>query len=109
VSITRWIWRNGETFEKCPILFKVKSKITDFEWGKARILTTPIIHRDRHPYSKVFRGLEFEPDAACPVIAFGDGRRLGKRGRFSKVSRLDMTLAAVGYAATYASPFSRLF
>jgi hypothetical protein len=39
-----------ETFEKCSILFKVKSKIPDFERGKARILTTPIIHRGRHPY-----------------------------------------------------------
>jgi hypothetical protein len=67
-------------------LFKVKSKIPDFERGKARILTTPIIHRDRHPYPEVFRGLEFELDAACPAIAFGDGGRLGKRGRFSKVS-----------------------
>jgi hypothetical protein len=34
----------------------------------------------------VFRGLEFEPDAACPAIAFGDGGRLDKRGRFSKAS-----------------------
>ena len=31
-----------ETFEKCSILFKVKSKIPDFERGKARILTTGI-------------------------------------------------------------------
>jgi hypothetical protein len=44
-----------ETFEKCSILFKVKSKIPDFERGKARILTTGI--------PVVFRGLEFEPDA----------------------------------------------
>jgi hypothetical protein len=42
--------RKNETFEKCSILFKVKSKIPDFERGKARILTTPIIYRDRHPY-----------------------------------------------------------
>ena len=39
-----------ETFEKCSILFKVKSKIPDFERGKARILTTRIVHRGRHPY-----------------------------------------------------------
>jgi hypothetical protein len=50
-----------ETFEKCSILFKVKSKIPDFELGKARILTTGI--------PIVFRGLEFESDAACPAIA----------------------------------------
>jgi hypothetical protein len=31
-----------ETFEKCSIMFKVKSKIPDFERGKARILTTGI-------------------------------------------------------------------
>jgi hypothetical protein len=31
-----------ETFEKCSILFKVKSKIPDFERGKPRILTTGI-------------------------------------------------------------------
>jgi hypothetical protein len=46
---------------------------------KARILTTGI--------PVVFRGLEFESDAACPAIAFGDGGRLGKRERFSKVSK----------------------
>jgi hypothetical protein len=46
---------------------------------KTRILTTGIL--------VVFRGLEFEPDAACPAIAFGDGGRLGKRECFSKVSR----------------------
>jgi preprotein translocase subunit SecA len=74
-----------ETLEKCSILFKVKSKIPDFERGKARILTTPTIHRGRHPYPEGFRGLEFEPDAACPAIAIGGGGRLGKRGRFSKV------------------------
>jgi hypothetical protein len=46
-----------ETFEKCSISFKVKSKIPDFERGKARILTkrvtTPV------PGSKV-QGSEFE-------------------------------------------------
>jgi hypothetical protein len=31
-----------ETFEKCSILFKFKSKIPDFERGKARILTAGI-------------------------------------------------------------------
>jgi hypothetical protein len=46
---------------------------------KARILTTGI--------PVVFRGLEFESDTACPAIVFDDGGRLGKRGRFSKVSK----------------------
>jgi hypothetical protein len=31
-----------ETFEKCSFLFKFKSKIPDFERGKAKILTTGI-------------------------------------------------------------------
>jgi len=31
-----------ETFEKCLILFKVKSKIPDFEREKTKILTTGI-------------------------------------------------------------------
>jgi hypothetical protein len=60
-------------------LYKVKSKIPDFERGKAIILTTGI--------PLVFRGLKFEPDAVCPATAFSDGGRLGKRGRFSKVSQ----------------------
>jgi hypothetical protein len=59
-------------------LFKVKSKIPDFEREKAKILTPEI--------PLVFRGFEFEPDGACPAIAFGDSGRLGRRGRFSEVS-----------------------
>jgi hypothetical protein len=35
--------------------FEFKSKIPDFEWGKTKILTTPIeIHRGRHPYIEYF-------------------------------------------------------
>jgi hypothetical protein len=64
-------WKNAQ------FLFKVK----EGENSKH-----PDRHRDRHPYLEVFRGLELEPDAACPAITFGDGGRLGKRGRFSKVS-----------------------
>jgi hypothetical protein len=89
-----------ETFEKCSILFKVKegenSNRPDNPSGQASI---PL----------VFRGLEFEPDAACPAISsrhslsdggslrrpssavacYGgwNGGRLGKRGRFSMVSK----------------------
>ena len=66
-----------ETFEKCSILFKIK---------QSENLNHPDRHRDRHPYLVVFRGLIFERDAACPAIAFGDGGRLSKRERFSKVS-----------------------
>ncbi len=54
-----------ESFEKCSILFKVKSKIPDFEREKTKILTTGI-HR-------VFRGLKFEPDA-----------EIGQKGAFCK-------------------------
>jgi hypothetical protein len=46
-----------ETFEKCSILFKFKSKIPDFERGKAKILTTPYDLpdlRDRHEYIEYF-------------------------------------------------------
>jgi hypothetical protein len=50
VSVHLYDLQYSETFEKCSALFKVKSKIPDFERGKARILTTPIMHRDRHPY-----------------------------------------------------------
>jgi hypothetical protein len=32
----------NETFEKCSILLKVKSKIPDFERGKTKILTIPV-------------------------------------------------------------------
>jgi len=56
---------NIETFEKCSFFFKFKSKIPDFERGKAKILTTGI-HR-------VFRGLQFEPDA-----------EIGQKGAFCK-------------------------
>jgi hypothetical protein len=74
---------DNETFEKCSILFKIKSKIPDFERGKARILTAGI--------PVVFRELEFESDAACPTIAFGDGGRLGKRGVFFKALTMTKT------------------
>jgi len=37
------IW--DETFEKCSILFKFKSKIPDFEREKAIILTTGIRYK----------------------------------------------------------------
>ncbi len=46
-----------ETFEKCSILFKFKSKIPDFERGKANILTTPydlLDLRGRHEYIEYF-------------------------------------------------------
>ncbi len=46
-----------ETFEKCSILFKFKSKIPDFERGKAKILTTPYDLpdlRSRHEYIEYF-------------------------------------------------------
>jgi len=55
----------AEAFEKCSILFKFKSKIPDFERGKAKILNTDI-HR-------VFRGLKFESDAG-----------IGQKGTFCK-------------------------
>ena len=51
--------------------FKIKSKIPDFERGKAKILTTGI--------HLVFRGLKFEPDV--PMAG-------GKRGRFEIASLL---------------------
>ncbi len=35
-----------ETFEKCQFLFEFKSKIPDFERGKAKILTAPKMARD---------------------------------------------------------------
>ncbi len=73
-------WRYStliETFEKCSILFKVK---------EGENSNPPDFHRDSQEYPKVFRGLEFEPDTARPAIVFDDGGRLGKRGRFSKVS-----------------------
>ncbi len=34
--------QRNETFEKCSILLKFKSKIPDFERGKTKILTTGI-------------------------------------------------------------------
>jgi len=37
-----FIAADNETFEKCSILFKAKSKIPDFEREKAKILTTGI-------------------------------------------------------------------
>jgi hypothetical protein len=46
-----------ETFEKCSILFKFKSKTPDFERGKAEILTTPYDLPDlrgRHEYIEYF-------------------------------------------------------
>jgi len=42
-------------FEVYAYLFEIKSRIPDFERGKAKILTTGI--------HGVFRGLKFEPDA----------------------------------------------
>ena len=49
--------RGQETFEKCSILFKSKSKIPDFERGKAKILTAPFDLPDlrgRHEYMGYF-------------------------------------------------------
>jgi tetraacyldisaccharide 4'-kinase len=51
---------------------------------KARILTLPITIGTGRNTLKVFRGLEFKPDIACPDIAFGDGGRLGKKRVFFK-------------------------
>jgi hypothetical protein len=46
-------------FEVCAYLFEFKSKIPDFERGKAKISTTGIY--------LIFRGLKFEPDAGTLV------------------------------------------
>jgi len=54
-----------ETFGKYSFLFKFKSKIPDFDRGKAKILTTDIHY--------VFRGLQFETDA-----------EIGQKGAFCK-------------------------
>ena len=48
---------NTEAFEKCSILFKFKSKIPDYERGKAKILTAPYDLPDlrgRHEYMDYF-------------------------------------------------------
>jgi len=68
--------------------FKFKSKIPDFERGKAKILTAPYDLPDlrgRHEYMEYFEDkakaslrAKFEPD--IPPMAGG------KRGRFAKVS-----------------------
>jgi len=50
-----FILQTLEPVSKYSILFEVKSKIPDFERGKAKISTTGI--------QVVFRGLKFEPDA----------------------------------------------
>ena len=55
--------------------FKFKSKIPDFERGKAKILTTGI--------HWVFWGLKFEP---VDKSRSSGTQKLGKRGRFAKVS-----------------------
>jgi len=56
-------------------LFKFKSKIPDFERGKAKILTTGIY--------KIFRGLKFEHDAEIGQISADF-----EKWRFAKVSWL---------------------
>jgi len=47
-----------ETFEKCSILFKFKSKTPGFERGKAKILTTPL----RMPSGTGIHTLEYFED-----------------------------------------------
>ncbi len=54
---TKIVYTCFETFEKCSILFKFKSKIPDYERVKAKILTTPNDLPDlrgRHEYIKYF-------------------------------------------------------
>jgi hypothetical protein len=75
-------------------LFKFKSKIPDFERGKAKILTTP---EEWAPHStgqagihRVFRGLKFESDPSEIGFAFhGTSAGIGQKGVFSKASRKD--------------------
>ena len=67
-------------FEVYAYLFEIKSKIPDFERGKAKILTTPV--RSARPTGQagihgVFRGLKFEPDADIGQISADF-----ERGRF---------------------------
>jgi len=95
VTIPLRMPRCSETFEKRLILFKVKE-------GENFNRPAWDIKRDKHPYIGVFRGLKFvraalglptlragprfEPDAAWSRRSLGEGGRLGKRERFSKVS-----------------------
>jgi len=64
-----------ETFAKCSILFKFKSKIPDFERGKTKILTTDI----HFSISRIELKLHFVQNAESDA-------EIGQKGAFSKVS-----------------------
>jgi len=73
-----------EAFEKCSFLFKFKSKIPDFDRGKAKILTTGI-HR-------VFRGLQFETDPRGIGSAFHRASaEIGQKGAICKDLELSVS------------------
>ncbi|OPX40569.1 MAG: hypothetical protein B1H13_06830 [Desulfobacteraceae bacterium 4484_190.3] len=57
---------------------------------KAKILTTGIY--------RIFRGLKFESDLSACIFTHRQAQKLGKRGRYAKVSCLDLSLLNVWIA-----------
>ena len=56
-------------FEVCAYLFKIKSKIPDFERRKAKILTTPLKYSGTGIHTWSISRVKFEPDAEIGQIS----------------------------------------
>jgi hypothetical protein len=57
------------SIQKREILVKVKSKIPDFERGKAKIVTIPLFSGTGIHTLEYFEDYNLKRDAACPAIA----------------------------------------
>ncbi len=62
-------------------MFEFKSKIPDFERGKAKILTTPKIARDRQTYIEYFEDYNLSCRSVAKIPLIGDAE-IGQKGAF---------------------------